>query len=978
MTEPLKIFVENHGLLIEAEGNAPILLSGQEKVWLIDSGRIDIFSVVLQDGRPLGKRNYLFRVKSGEVIFGSASINMGMGIGLLAVGMLGTRLIEMPMSILREKAKDPHYQMEAALWIEKWVTKLSTGVRKDLPPKTFLQLEPGHEIELDVDHYARPSSGMIWVRHLKGGFRFLSGETLINPEADKDYLFPIYADGWIKIVEKSRLFAADTLYFLEQDPLWSGLESFYRLILQIAQLNEKEERDQTLNRLHKKSAEETLTAEAAIFQLTSLLSKKKDRILLDRIPSEPLLAACRFVGEAAGIHIANIPESIEGRQMSKERLEEISYTAGFRTRQVVLRNNWWKRDNGPLLGHLEDSGQPVALLPVSPNHYELVNPAVGSRLLMDAQSAATISPFAYSFYRPFPSRPLSVFDLVKFGLVGNRKDLISAMMTGILGGILALMLPIITGVIFDTAIPEGDRFQLLHFLAALMIASLSITVFQITRNITVIGIQSRMNSLTQAAVIDRLLNMPISFFHKFTAGDLTLRSIGINTIRQELSGIVFTSIANTIFSFFYLALLFFYNVVLATIAVGLALIGLLFTLVIAVWDIRYEREITDCSGKLSGIVLQFITSIAKLRVAAVEVHAFGTWTVNFVRKKRASLHAGILKNYQAVFNSMFPLICTMAIFSATAFLIEKSVAAGEVPLSTGQFITFIVAFSVFLSSMLDTGLKLISVLNIIPLYERSQPILRESPEIEPGKNDPGELRGEIEISHVNFRYDNDGPLVLRDISLHILPGEFVAVVGASGSGKSTLMRLLIGFEHPEGGSIYYNEQNLADLDIRAVRRQVGVVLQSSRLMSGTIFMNIIGSSNLTLNDAWEAARMAGFDKDIEEMPMQMHTIVSEGGSTLSGGQRQRLLIARALIKKPRIIFFDEATSALDNPTQRVVSHSLENLQATRVVIAHRLSTVMNANRIYVMQAGQVVESGSFEQLMERKGIFAELAKRQMA
>jgi ATP-binding cassette subfamily C protein len=304
---------------------------------------------------------------------------------------------------------------------------------------------------------------------------------------------------------------------------------------------------------------------------------------------------------------------------------------------------------------------------------------------------------------------------------------------------------------------------------------------------------------------------------------------------------------------------------------------------------------------------------------------------------------------------------------------------GEVStLSTGDFVAFNAAYTSFQNALLQMAVALTASLNVVPLYERLEPILQEPPEVDATRTHPGELTGSIEVNHVHFRYTEGGPLVANDVSFTIRPGEFVALVGPSGSGKSTMLRLLLGFETPESGSLYYDGQDLSTLDVREVRRQIGVVLQNARVMPGDVFKNIVGASNLTLDDAWEAARNAGLEEDIRSMPMGMNTMVSAGGETLSGGQRQRLLIARAIVKKPRLLFFDEATSALDNKTQSVVSHCLEGLKSTRVIIAHRLSTVIHADRIIVMEAGRMVESGTYAELMDKNGVFAELAKRQLS
>jgi ATP-binding cassette subfamily C protein len=535
----------------------------------------------------------------------------------------------------------------------------------------------------------------------------------------------------------------------------------------------------------------------------------------------------------------------------------------------------------------------------------------------------------------------------------------------------------LTGYIFDAVIPEGNRFQAVQTALALVAVSLSMAAFQIVRSIALIRIEGRMNTTIQAAIMDRLLNMPVSFFRKYTAGDLALRINGINTIRQVISGIVVLTVMNGIFSLFNLGLIFFYQINLALLALGMALTGMAFGTAIIRLSVRYRRESIEAEGTLSGMVLQFIAGMSKLRVAGAEVNAFSTWADKFAGKKRADMKTGLLLNSELVFSSTFPVICSMLIFLVTSILIKEGATTGKTPLSVGDFLALNAAFATFLSAMLQMTLSFLPALAIVPLYERALPVLHGTPEVTQKKSDPGELSGNVEINHVTFRYIQDGPLVLRDVSIRVQPGEFVAIVGPSGSGKSTLLRLLLGFERPENGAVYYDGRNLDEMDVQSVRRQVGVVLQSGTLTSGSIFDNIVGSMNMKLSDAWEAARMAGLDKDIEQMPMQMQTVISEGGGTLSGGQRQRLLIARALIRKPRIIYFDEATSALDNQTQGIVSQSLQNLSAARIVIAHRLSTIMHADRIIVMQSGQVVEEGTYRELVEKDGLFAALAKRQI-
>jgi ABC-type bacteriocin/lantibiotic exporter with double-glycine peptidase domain len=335
----------------------------------------------------------------------------------------------------------------------------------------------------------------------------------------------------------------------------------------------------------------------------------------------------------------------------------------------------------------------------------------------------------------------------------------------------------------------------------------------------------------------------------------------------------------------------------------------------------------------------------------------------------------------AVFNTMMPIITTVALFWLASSLIQSTNPAemiGGSGLTAGDFLAFNVAFGTFIGGVTSLSNTVVEVLDIVPLWQRSQPILTAEPEVDLTKSDPGQITGNLRVDHVTFRYREDGPLILDDVSLEARPGEFIALVGASGSGKSTLLRLLLGFEMPISGTVYYDGQDLSGLDVSAVRRQLGVVLQNNRINAGSIFENIASGALIGLDDAWTAAEMAGLADEIRALPMQMHTLISEGGSNLSGGQRQRLVIARALALQPHILLFDEATSALDNRTQAIVSQSLDRLNVTRIVIAHRLSTIRNADRIYVLSSGRVVQQGNFEELAHQPGLFAQLIRRQLA
>jgi NHLM bacteriocin system ABC transporter ATP-binding protein len=491
--------------------------------------------------------------------------------------------------------------------------------------------------------------------------------------------------------------------------------------------------------------------------------------------------------------------------------------------------------------------------------------------------------------------------------------------------------------------------------------------------VALLRIETRASAALQAAVWDRLLFLPLPFFRGYTSGDLASRAMAVDAIRQVASGSTVTALVGGVIAMGNFALMFWYSAEMARWATLILAVVLLVSLVGSWAQLRPQREIVTSESKVLGLVLQLLTSISKLRVAAAEVPAFALWVRQFSAQRRLQYQARVVSSWLAAFHAAVPVFSSVVIFALALPLVTETRE-----LQTGDFMAFLAAFTACSGGILASTPALVSILNTLPLYEQATPILKTLPEVVAGKSDPGSLLGDIEIQHATFRYQADGPLILRDVSIRIQAGEFVAFVGPSGSGKSTMLRLLLGFEALEGGSIFFDGQELGGLDVQAVRRQMGVVLQSGRLMSGDIYTNIVGASSATINEAWAAARMAGLAEEIEAMPMGMHTVISEGGGTLSGGQRQRLLIARAIVARPRIVLFDEATSALDNRTQAIVSESLESLQATRIVVAHRLSTIINAHRIFVMERGQLVQTGTYAELMAQPGPFAELAKRQIA
>ncbi len=875
------------------EAGARSLDLGEEEVFFVLSGALDIFAVEREsgDGRPGGRRHRLFRVEAGEVVWSTSGMRTPF-LAFAATACPGTKTARCGREAVDRLFEDHGNELNTLLG--RWVDRLRSLVDPAFPP------------------------------------------SLTPPAASLS-------------------------------ALWPALAVFHSSVASHVEAGIRRKAEEERQMLMRRGEGGLRAMHRALSRLSSVINPEAAESPEAGVGPEDLLhRVCSLIGERIGVQFR-----------PSGTLAGIAKASRVRTRKVMLRGDWWVRDSGPMLAYLEEDGRPVALLPTPSFRYEMVEPGLGTRVPVDQRNAALLSPYAYTFYVPLAEKAITGLNLIVFGLKGcSKSDLVKIPLIGIIVGILGLLVPLATGVIFDSIIPGTERRQLFHISIVLFAVAFSTGLFEAAKGLAILRTETKISAATQAGIWDRILSLPVSFFRQYLAGDLAVRSLGIEEIREALTNSAISAVLAGIFSVFNLFLLFYYSWTLALTALGLLLAALTFTVLLALVELRYQRSIQTMEGKVAGLVFQLLSGIAKLRTAAAESRAFSIWAREFAAQKRLGVKARTLSNRLAVFDSAFPVISSLCLFILVFALRGGGAVAGET-LSTGSFIAFNAAFGTFLAAGLEMGTVVLSVIQIIPLYERARPILETLPEVDNERADPGELTGDIEMTHISFRYDQGGSLTLNDISFHVRPGEFAAFVGPSGAGKSTILRLLLGFETPEAGSIYYSGQDFNSLDAQNVRGQMGVVIQNSQVLPGTVFQNIVGSAPLTLDDAWAAARMAGLDRDIEQMPMEMHTFVSEGGSTFSGGQRQRLLIARALVKKPRILLFDEATSALDNKTQAQVSESLERLGVTRIVIAHRLSTIRNADCIYMLSGGRIVDKGNYEELMSRPGPFRDLASRQL-
>ena len=966
------------GTSVPCAGNQPVSLDDPDSVWFIDQGTVDLFLVEFRDGIEQAAPQHLLRRESGGFLPGVASDEQDLDkdrdttLRLVAKGLPGTLLKRLPASRVSEV--DP---AELAEQTDTWLTAMTDTLSRfagHLPRPTALA-------EPDATRTLAPCTlsvrrGVVWVSrppHGAGLFMDVVDETeLAEAGGPAEAAIPLTRSSWLTLFDEATLSGTSTETLAQRGILLPALASFHAVALAMERLNRRLAVVDDANLERARTTSRRAAEEAARQRLFNIYDRPVDRD--DNVEDTSLADALEIVGSHEGIDF-RIPTR-SGSSDEPVGLVDMLDASGVRARRVRFRaeGNWWRGDSNAMLAFRAADGQPVALLPGAFGRYREIDPVTKRSVRVTSDRAEALTQEAWMFYRPLPSGSAEPADLLRVALHGSASDLVRLVVAGLPGGLIKLLPALALGFVANHVSNQaaggsaGALYAVVVALAGFGLLGALLHLLQGTAMMRLAGRASRV----EAAFWDRLMRLPPSILHRHPAGDLAMSGMTFQNLRDGLQGIVADSVLAIIFLLPVFGVIFFYDAALGVIALVFSLASLLVTIALGLRQLPPYGRMLGASRRVAGRLFQVVGGIAKLRVENAEGSAFAIWARDYREQKRAELELGALEGHSRAFGAALP-------FLATGVLLFAVVTVGDRNVPVGDFLVVYTVFIVFQAAIARLGESFGTIAAMLPAFDQMRPLLAAAPEADVEGEPVERLGGEVLFDHVSYRYDPDGPLILDDVTIRARPGEFVAIAGESGAGKSTLFRLALGIDRPTAGAVYYDGRDLRHLNLKQVRRKIGAVPQSVRLHPQDVWDNIVAHhENTTTDEVWQTVRAAGIESEIKAMPMGLMTMVGASGAVLSGGEGQRVTIARSLMGSPRVMLLDEATNWLDNESQAEVMQNLALLTSTRIVIAHRLSTLEQADRIYVMQSGKVVQSGSFGELIEEEGVFKELVRRQIA
>jgi len=708
----------------------------------------------------------------------------------------------------------------------------------------------------------------------------------------------------------------------------------------------------------RKQQDDELFSESFINVARSVTGEKENLNKLE-INANAIKTILRSYGYKSKIEV---PEDVKDFD---EQLNYLCRPFGLMHRSVRLTSGWYKNCIGTILGFLKEDNSPVALLPDGFTYYF---ERQGKVIKLNKRTEDLLQEDAYCFYKPFPNKKLTPVDLVKYAIeTRSIRDMVFILSFMGIGTLFGLLMPKISYFLYSTVIENKSVTLLFSTVFFYLCVTISTSLFSNYQSMYSNIVSTKMSIAVEAATMMRTLSLPPSFFRKYSSGELSQRTSYLTSLCQTLMSMIFSTGFSSLFSLLYITSIFEFAPGLVIPSIIIIIITISFSLVTTFVQQKLSKQQMEMGTKQSGIAYAMISGIRKIRIAGAEKRAFARWANIFAQNSSFAYNPPTFIKMNGLISSAISLISTIVMYF---FAIKTGINMAE-------YTAFTAAYGMVFGAFSSIASIATSVSSIKPILDMAKPIMECEPETQENKEIVTKLSGGIEMSHVSFRYTENMPLIVNDMSFKINPGQYVAIVGKTGCGKSTLIRLLLGFEKAQKGTIYFDGKDINSLDLKTLRRKIGTVMQDGKLFQGDIYSNIVISApQLNMNEAWEAAEIAGIADDIRNMPMGMQTLLTEGGGGISGGQRQRLVIARAIAPKPKILIFDEATSALDNITQKKVAEALDALKCTRIVIAHRLSTIKHCDRILYLEDGMIKEDGTYDELIKKNGLFAQLVERQ--
>ncbi len=651
-----------------------------------------------------------------------------------------------------------------------------------------------------------------------------------------------------------------------------------------------------------------------------------------------------------------------------DKVRYASKVLGIVARKIILTEGWYRDNREPILVFTKENDTPILLLPKGSRGFYYISYQNGKKVKGTVSMAKLLKQEAYTFHKPVPNHKLTFKEYFQyFRRTVRFVDLLFVVLMSIVTIGIGMILPYLTKTLTGEVVDNKDLNLYLTITIFMISAGVVYILIKTTQTLVNLRVAIKIEKVMQETTMMRLLSLPPSFFKKYSTGELASRFYSVSTLSSILFNGVFLTVLSSVMSLAFVTQIIQFAPVLILPVIAILVLTTAFSIFISLLQMKVSRKQLLLSSKESGSSYSMINGIQKIRLAGAEKRAFAMWAKDYAKASEPLYHPPLIIRIAPVISLFISLAGTIVIYFIAA---KNNIDVSSFMAFTSSFATLSAAASMF--SEIGSTLS-----RIKPVLEMARPILEADLEDDETKENIEELKGNIRLENVCFKYSSESRDILKDINIDIKEGEYIGIVGKTGCGKSTLVRLLLGFEQPTSGNIYFDDKDMNKLNLQSLRSKIGSVTQNGGVFHADILSNIIITApHLGEEEAWQAAEIAGIAEDIRNMPMGMKTMISEGQGGISGGQKQRIMIARAIINKPKVLLFDEATSALDNKCQKQITKSLDELRCTRIVVAHRLSTIKSCDRILYMEDGQILEEGNYDQLIALNGKFKELIERQ--